>query len=413
MSNKIYSAEDIQRYLKGQMSAEEMHALETSALDDPFLADAIDGYQTVIAEGKEKQAIEVLHQLKNPKPQAKVIPIRRNRWWQIAAAAAIVLITGLAIFLNNKPEQQKESLAVKQPDGTQTPAPEGKFEDGYGAAAATDSSTQMDTNALVQTAPSRKISGKSKTTPDKKDEAVAVNQEQAKETADKVVDEIVTAPAKSVAREIESANPGVAVTRSAESTNVFSGKVVDAKNKPIANATINVLNREEKLAAPKNLVTDASGNFRIPATDSVLDIQVAMVGYEQKNFRLSNSPAQNNLVLPESNAKLDEVVVVGYGQRNKRSVGKTVTVQDAVPLVGWVEYEKYLRDNKKVTTDTLLKGDAVVSFLVTKSGELKDFKVEKSLAPVYDKEAIRLVKEGPAWKLLKGRRTRITVMVSF
>ena len=90
----------------------------------------------------------------------------------------------------------------------------------------------MDTNALVQTAPSRKISGKSKTTPDKKDEAVAVNQEQAKETADKVADEIVTAPAKSGAREIESANAGVAVTRSAESTNVFSGKVVDAKKEP-------------------------------------------------------------------------------------------------------------------------------------------------------------------------------------
>ena len=33
---KQYSAADIQRYLNGEMSAEEMHAIETAALDDPF-----------------------------------------------------------------------------------------------------------------------------------------------------------------------------------------------------------------------------------------------------------------------------------------------------------------------------------------------------------------------------------------
>lgn len=34
---------DIERYLRGELSAEEMHALERAALDDPFLAEALEG----------------------------------------------------------------------------------------------------------------------------------------------------------------------------------------------------------------------------------------------------------------------------------------------------------------------------------------------------------------------------------
>ena len=45
---KEYSAADIQRYLQGNMSAADMHALEQAALDDPFLADAIEGMQQTL-----------------------------------------------------------------------------------------------------------------------------------------------------------------------------------------------------------------------------------------------------------------------------------------------------------------------------------------------------------------------------
>jgi hypothetical protein len=41
-----YSAEDIERYLKGKMSAKEMHDMEKAALQDPFLADAIEGFSS-------------------------------------------------------------------------------------------------------------------------------------------------------------------------------------------------------------------------------------------------------------------------------------------------------------------------------------------------------------------------------
>src|SRR6202012_2943583 len=40
---KTYSGADIEKYLKGELSAREMHDLEAAALEDPFLADALDG----------------------------------------------------------------------------------------------------------------------------------------------------------------------------------------------------------------------------------------------------------------------------------------------------------------------------------------------------------------------------------
>src|SRR6476659_1675010 len=44
-NHNTFTAQDIERYYNGQMPAAEMHALEKAALEDPFLADAMEGYQ--------------------------------------------------------------------------------------------------------------------------------------------------------------------------------------------------------------------------------------------------------------------------------------------------------------------------------------------------------------------------------
>ena len=59
-NHKVYTAADFERYYSGQMSDAEMHALEKSALEDPFLADALEGYSYTktpvhdVAELKER-----------------------------------------------------------------------------------------------------------------------------------------------------------------------------------------------------------------------------------------------------------------------------------------------------------------------------------------------------------------------
>ena len=40
-----YTATDIEKYWNGKLSPAEMHSIEKAAMDDPFLADALEGYK--------------------------------------------------------------------------------------------------------------------------------------------------------------------------------------------------------------------------------------------------------------------------------------------------------------------------------------------------------------------------------
>ena len=92
----------------------------------------------------------------------------------------------------------------------------------------------------------------------------------------------------------------------------------------------------------------------------------------------------------------------------------SIHVLDAEPVVGWDEYNQYLEKNKKLPDSTAaVHGMVVVRFVVTNKGVLKNFSIEKSLNEALDAEAIRLVKEGPSWRLLKGRKAKASVMVNF
>ena len=51
---------DIEKYLKGELSPAEMHKLEMRALHDPFLADALEGADTITSN----QFIEDINSLK-------------------------------------------------------------------------------------------------------------------------------------------------------------------------------------------------------------------------------------------------------------------------------------------------------------------------------------------------------------
>lgn len=72
------------------------------------------------------------------------------------------------------------------------------------------------------------------------------------------------------------------------------------------------------------------------------------------------------------------------------------------PLTGMTEYKKYMEKNirKPDTTAGIVK----VIFDVGVDGSIWDFVVIESLSPVHDREAIRLIKEGPSWRsgLLHG-----------
>jgi TonB family protein len=90
------------------------------------------------------------------------------------------------------------------------------------------------------------------------------------------------------------------------------------------------------------------------------------------------------------------------------------------PENGTMSYRSYLKKNLQYPEEARkrnITGNVRVEFTVNADGKLTDFVIKKGLGYGCDEEAIRLIKEGPAWKpaISNGKKVnrKITVFVPF
>jgi hypothetical protein len=100
----------IRKYLNGQLDARAMHQLELEAQDDPFLMDALEGYE---AAGKDQQTN--LNELQQRLDERVAPKARRSiiiwRVLPIAASLLIAISIGYWLFrADNAPEKQPTAL---------------------------------------------------------------------------------------------------------------------------------------------------------------------------------------------------------------------------------------------------------------------------------------------------------------
>jgi cytoskeletal protein RodZ len=492
----LYSASDIQKYLRGELSAPEMHQLELAALEDPLLSDALEGmeiHHSLPSSPSLHQDLEELQKrLDNrvgQKDRKGVLLLFRSPW---KVAAVLILLLGLGLtayftFLNTarqknslakddrnsaapslaagdtialdkqtaqKQTSQKEQASAKEADHSSEPAASPSANKPP-ETAKTSKQEDLATGNTIRKASRATGSGEAPpageaaTTIDDKEKATPE-----KEAAVKKADHLPEPAALSgtasgyVQAPMERANYKTLTIRGRKDTTaykkdtaaylqgmaysdqyasvpsaapdqlVFTGKVIDQNNKPLPGASLHL--KDNYLV---NTTTDKNGFFslRLPKTDSAAKLTVAYVGYEQASLGLSAENRTGNVIQlqPQANA-LNEVVVTGYGAKRKEIIKdnsqprKEFLTKRAIPAEGWPAYQSYLEVNKKATNpDSTLKGDVIISFIVNKEEGLSSFKVEQSLSPAHDSAAIRLIQQGPSWKLLKGKKTRAWVTISF
>jgi hypothetical protein len=475
-----FSAADIQRYVQGKLSAREMHAMEKAALDDPFLADAIEGMQEAFAEHDESLVTGQLQQLQQQfqaktAPSAKVVAFKPFRYWQAAAAAVVVIITGVWIYslLSNSSLEKSSAPVIAKTEENKTRHQESApvLQDEKEATGNTDSSPikSVKANSNKAAAPARSYSNSSAddqllvrekkpvTTPAAapvqneitlsrskndtakqnmvsywgaakeadKDAAVAKQETAAPPVASATMPDLKRAKKESTYnnfyrdRETELITIGKndsskkTIGVSNDLSGVIKGQVTDRNSNPIANAYLQIPKNNN------NFVTDKTGFFKIPVSDSVVDVAVNVEGYGTQNFRLENNATMNQLQLQPANATIGSNEAAFYkGNRYKAAIANKLPnyiVHDAEPAGGWVAFDQYLEKNKKTTFNNSSSiGQVIVSFDVNKKGELSGFKIAQSLSKACDDEAIRLIMQGPGWKLLKKvRKARVTVIVRF
>jgi len=96
------------------------------------------------------------------------------------------------------------------------------------------------------------------------------------------------------------------------------GRVIDSGGKPLPGASVKVK------STGKTVITDTDGNFQLKAIDEGAILEISFIGYVSIEIKADKAEL-GNIELKQSDAKLDEIVVVGYGTQKKASLTSAVT----------------------------------------------------------------------------------------
>ncbi|MBI1343429.1 MAG: hypothetical protein GC171_10900 [Terrimonas sp.] len=458
-----YSASDFEKYWQGKLSAADMHALEKAAMDDPFLADALEGYRHAgqpvndLESLKGKLADRVLGKPPVIPPASGII------WWRIAAS--IILVAGIGwLVYKIVPKNKTENLTSAEEKQTTL------SKDSYpGTRTAFDSIPNMDQSQgkdsnhiinLTSHAGSAKNAGPAPSGNKKADQLDPVPAEPATNTdKDKIF-----VPEKELARNREIAvTPGIRTEeagikndsilkesktgilkadneyvtenriKTATNRNAaaaippdkkistekdtkkgkvksfkFSGRIVDADNNAIPYAIV------MNLADYQTIYANSEGYFTIPvAPDSLVLLDVSSQGFASREFRLNRfDKKMAELMLFESAAGDNTGALTVSAELSEPLTQKDEKNMLPAPEQGWQLYNQYLANALTKEKDKLTNGEVVLGFAISKSGNPVNIIILQSLSPDNDQEAIRLLREGPKWQA-NGKNNEFRLSVRF
>ncbi|KIC93155.1 energy transducer TonB [Flavihumibacter solisilvae] len=365
-----YSAADIEKYWTGKLTPAEMHAMEKAALDDPFLADAMDGYSG-LSGGIQSDLKELQYRLETRTRPGRNLVILN--WWKLAGAAIIVVSLGaLAYLLLNR--QGESRLAMEQANKQEEKSKQ----------VITDSMQGSVHDSLQQILP--------------------YTQE----------------PGASAPKELSKAKAQPKIP-----SKIIHGVVKDNENRPVADASVELQGKIPGIA-----ITDSAGRFRLPAGDSAVNLNVVSEGYAIASRKIEQSEASKEIQIQLS-GKVAGVQVDNGTRRSKKASAASAKADEpaagnvehatgtesasvAEPANGWEAFRLYLNSNKKVP-DSLrsVHGEVELEFNINRLRKVSEIKVIRSLHPALDSQAVKLLENGPRWKPIDGKRTGITVRIGF
>jgi TonB family protein len=167
---------DIEKYLRGELSPAERHALEKRALTDPFLADALEGGETISIEdfSADLKSLQQNLQDRIQRDHKKIVPLWS--WPMRIAAGLLVLATATFVVyqITSKNTDESDRLAQnKQTPKTETPAGPQKSADSISAPSVqaeeqnpASATTSGETTKTKTKAATRVGTEESKTTPE-------------------------------------------------------------------------------------------------------------------------------------------------------------------------------------------------------------------------------------------------------
>jgi TonB-linked SusC/RagA family outer membrane protein len=121
----------------------------------------------------------------------------------------------------------------------------------------------------------------------------------------------------------------------------IKGKIVDSSGQPLPSANV-----VEK-GSTNGVMTDFDGTFSLTISNENATLVVSYIGFDTQEFQVKGQ-SNINIVLKETAAGLNEVVVVGYGTQKKRDITGSVSSIN----------KNAIKDLVLTSTEQALKGQA-------------------------------------------------------
>lgn len=435
---------DIEKYLRGELSPAEMHALEKEALSDPFLAEALEGVEQAGADNflfdlhKINRSIHDRSRRKGTKSKT----IRMWGWTTaIAATVMLVAVSGFLVIsiLREQTARERAMLesarnelaSVMDEDGAKDtvliPLP---AEVSVRLKEQTRQQTRAFRRGVAATAPviadsepPEEVTQTGDSRVEKNDEELLALDESTRQA------EVQSKAEEEEARNLENLPAELPASKAVISGSRGEGKDADKKT-ALRAAGAEAQQRAPELSSPlrdeslllkgkvvaadgqalpgvnivvkgtnKGTVTDAEGDYELTVPTQDAKVVFYFIGYSPKEFDVKGQ-RELNVELEEDMTTLSEVVVTGYGAEGPHSeVSGTFNL--AEPQGGRADFKHYLDTAVKYPQEAIknkAEGKVTVRFTVETNGNLSDFEVIRGIGFGCEEELIRAIRQGPTWK---------------
>jgi hypothetical protein len=393
---QTYGHVDILRYLQHRMSPQEMHDFEKALMNDPFLADALEGYLASDQQVSEQHigAIENALTQNNQKAKVVYLSVRKKEWWKIAAVFIIIVsavAVTISVYTHRTGSAGKGDIAAATPKGNSSQKDN--------SPSAPDSSAQAQS---ITESPNRA----ERNDPVDRNSNMAVNKHRTNfshKTHQAALQSKINLPG---ATSINVDSELVSTEGIAGSTEVpdseLRNSLLDKR------LTMSGLTRAEGLKKmPANSDTAAKGDSnvernKIPAFEAHRSM-TAKIAAPQK----TDSLKEPELTLAE------EVVSTLLKKKNPLAIIVKDSIITAEPVEGWDHFQQYISrqlDSVKTGEGSLVAKAIELEFSLDPQGRPTDIKAvtanDKSMAA----KIIQLFATGPLWKnIIAGKRMKITI----
>ncbi|WP_019540779.1 carboxypeptidase-like regulatory domain-containing protein [Proteiniphilum acetatigenes] len=405
---------NLKDYIRGQRQGKEANQLERKAMDDPFLQDAIDGFDSV--EGDHMAATEDLEK-RVSSPQKRV----HRRLWLWAAAAVIVLLIGTPLLLD-RPYTEKEipmasSDIIQQRKENKTPslqkdtiliAEHPEKEEKNISRATTPDPVRKETSGKTVASTVAPVKPEVEIIESVAEEIEPVPDKEIRLSTAQHVSEKTTleAPLKEITEALAGRAAGVTVSQQEQDKTIrirgiskstlqpdrlfVSGRIVDETGEPIPGVTVHIPN------TLTGTVSDMEGNFQlfIPK-DEQKELIASYIGMKNSSIPLIENAG--DIMMKADDMALNEVVIVAFGTQKKATVVGAVSAIKDTTTFGEEEFRNYFTKNYDKEICAGQKIIIAVEFFIDPMGRPAHIDIRENSCPALESEIKRLLLGSPLW----------------